>query len=856
MSDVRQGSFWGQVAAAWQGAELAMLPCLGGVAYVLFRFGHRLGPLEGALVLMAAAGLILLGRHGWVWYRTLQGESSLEAWAQRTLAGERLPLQPRSLQPSVGVFPLALNAVLQDERRRRAEVAQLREAVAREWRELDALLAAAEQGHAAAQEAMQLEGARRQALSGELCQLLEEGSSLAGLEQEHRTRSEQHRLQGQVAVDALGQLQSRLDQLGNLLDELQDSFPTLRREEEALKRLGDAGLRQGARLALAVKGLVVHTPNLVADTRARQASLQSLRQAADAVKDEAEALARRLEGFREETQVLVRAFDTTQASTRDLDLAAQQTGLLAVNAAILGQQGSGGDGLLAIGGRLRTLSEQTAASAAELDRTLARHREGLRRETVNLWDLQEVTGRLQASVQELLRVAGRLDLDGLELERSLDAHLGVVDQVRQDSERAELSLREVGECAAGLATAQVRQWKVEAKLSPERERITQVGGRLGGATEALLHLGQAADGEAWELLARQRVLQGSAAYQELTGRTPGSTLPEDSAPARVWRRVAWARSRRRPRLAEAQRLDPRPSGRRCADGAWALRLLGRDALGRVEPSALVAWDCEEEGLSWRLRLADPLCTDAYREALLEALRESPLRACLPGLLLRMAPQGADLLLPSAFPGLPEFLAGLGLELPLEAGAWERPFRTVDSAPLAVAHFLWLGPAAGEGLKNPCLSLVHQWVRHQPEHEGFLLGLPHPGERPACPLPMQSQGAERLPGPLALRCLGLGAGTERLDPLRERLLRAGAHEGPGGAVLGAIGIGHAHPEALLLRLFQADAGLAADPHPALEPYRVRFREEVLAERSGDPHAAAWSLLEDLQREGWVLPLPLS
>ncbi|MEI6472443.1 MAG: hypothetical protein WCO20_07340, partial [Holophagaceae bacterium] len=96
----------------------------------------------------------------------------------------------------------------------------------------------------------------------------------------------------------------------------------------------------------------------------------------------------------------------------------------------------------------------------------------------------------------------------------------------------------------------------------------------------------------------------------------------------------------------------------------------------------------------------------------------------------------------------------------------------------------------------------------------------------------------------------------LGPLRERLLRAGAHEGPGGAVLCAVGIGHAHPEALLLRLFQADAGLASDPHPALEPYRVRFREEVLAERGGDPHTAAWTLLEDLQREGWVLPLPLS
>ncbi len=856
MSEVRQGSFWGQVAVAWHGAELAMLPCLGVVAYILFRFSHRLGALEGALLMTAAAGLIGLGRHGWIWYRTLQGESSLEAWAQRTLAGERLPLQPGAVVPSAGVFPLALNAVLQDAGGLREEVAQLREAVAREWRDLDALLDSAEQGHAQAQEAVQLEGARRQALGGELREVLEEGLSLAGVEHDHRTRSEQQRLQGQVAIDALGQLLARLDQLGNLLEELQDSFPRLRREDDALKRLGDAGLRQGARLSLAVKGLVAHTPNLVADTRARQVSLQSLRQAADAVKDESEAMARRLEAFREETQVLIRAFDATQGSTRELDLAAQQTGLLAVNAAILGQQGGGGEGLLAIGGRLRTLSDQTAASTAELDRTLDRHREGLRRETVNLWDLQEVAGRLHASVQEVLRVAGRLDLDGLELERSLEAHLGVVDQVRQDSERAELSLREVGECAVGLATAQVCQWKVEAKLSPERDRIALVGGRLGGAVEALLRLGQAADGEAWGLLARQRLIQGSGAYQELTGRTPLPAWPEAPAQAPVWRRVAWARSRRRPRMAEAQGLDPRPSGRRCSDGSWALRLLGRDALGRAEPSALAFWDCDAEGLTWRFRLAEPLCTEPHREALLEALRESPLRDCLPGLVLRVTPLGVDLLLPSPYPGLPEFLAGLGLEMPLEAGAWERPIREVVSASLTVSHLLWLGPGAGGGLENPCLSLVHQWVRRMPEHEGFLQSLPHPGDRPSCPLPMQSQGPQSLSAPQAIRCLGLGAGTALLGPLRERLLRVGAHEGPGGAVLCAVGIGHAHPEALLLRLFQADAGLASDPHPALEPYRVRFREEVLAERGGDPHTAAWTLLEDLQREGWVLPLPLS
>jgi hypothetical protein len=68
------------------------------------------------------------------------------------------------------------------------------------------------------------------------------------------------------------------------------------------------------------------------------------------------------------------------------------------------------------------------------------------------------------------------------------------------------------------------------------------------------------------------------------------------------------------------------------------------------------------------------------------------------------------------------------------------------------------------------------------------------------------------------------------------------------------LGHAHPEALLLRLFQAGAGLADAPHPDLAPLRVRLQHDVLEARAGDPYRAAWSLLEELQRKGWALPLP--
>ena len=94
---------------------------------------------------------------------------------------------------------------------------------------------------------------------------------------------------------------------------------------------------------------------------------------------------------------------------------------------------------------------------------------------------------------------------------------------------------------------------------------------------------------------------------------------------------------------------------------------------------------------------------------------------------------------------------------------------------------------------------------------------------------------------------------RLPHICHPLYAAGASEGDDGIVLCAVGIGHDHPEALLLRLFQEDVGLAGAFHPDLVPYQARIREEVLNGITGDPYKAAWSILEDLRREGWILPL---
>ena len=114
--------------------------------------------------------------------------------------------------------------------------------------------------------------------------------------------------------------------------------------------------------------------------------------------------------------------------------------------------------------------------------------------------------------------------------------------------------------------------------------------------------------------------------------------------------------------------------------------------------------------------------------------------------------------------------------------------------------------------------------------------------------------DRLDGRPKVRCLGLGADPASLLALRDRLVQAGAEEAAGGATLCAIGLSHAHPEALLLRLLQSGSGLTDAPHPELDRLRSRLQSEVLGGCGADPYRAAWDLLEDLQRKGWVLPLP--
>jgi hypothetical protein len=846
---------WRQVVGSSLLGDLLLLLLLGGVAHLLFRHAEALGPVEGAFLIVLVAGLLRAGLRWWDWHRAVGRDGSLMDWVHRTLKGEREPRAvPEGLDARDRRVAQALNSVIQDLLEQRSELEDLRLAMARDWRELDGLLEAIQRQREAEAEIRLRGSARLETLGRDLKASLEDALRLDQIELNYRLRADQSRLQGQAFRATLDQLRTGLEQFENHLEELQDTFPRLRREEDVLRRLADAGLRQGARMNLSVKGLVAHTSRLVEDAQARMEWLRKLRLSADGVRDHTEALARRMEGFREEAQARIRTFGDARGSLKELDQVAQQMGLLAVNAAILSQQESGSTGLAAIGGPLRFLADQTTAGATGMERMLGDYQVGLEREIAGLWDLQELTQRLFSEVHDLLRTAGHMDHQGQSLERGLEAHLGLVDQVRQTTERAELSLQEVNARAMAMEAAHARQWSVEAKIVPEQERLGRMAHRLAEVGDGLARTSQQNIDEIWTILARHQEIRRTEAYRQVTSEGLARMLDAPEGAAAAWNGIAWARAGRRARLLQERLEDLPPLGRLDPGGDLRLLVLEQDALGRPEASALESWSCDGTGQVWELRLLASLRTESHRLALLALLKESALDACFPALNLHITPEGVRLELPHPYPGLPGFLAGLGLELSVEPNLWDHPFREADPQAPEVQGLIWMGPGQGGNLQDPGLRLAHAWFSHRHHHECLLPWLPYGGQRLPCPWPEDDLPEAMLPAPVAVDCLGLGADPTGLRAVLERLLRAGASEGPGGMVLCAVGIGHPHPEALLLRLFQPGAELAGAFHPDLVPYQVRLREEVLGGATGDPYRAAWSLLEDLQREGWLMPLP--
>lgn len=853
----RDRSLWEHFGGGRLIIDALILAVLGLLEFAILSYPSSIRPGEGAILVMAFAGLLILGRRGLSWQRDLALDAFLPDWIGRVAAGSRERVQPpQGLSAEAELTARALDAVLADVEASRQALGDLQEAVVRDWRELDAALAEVQVQQAADRDNRNRAAERLAAAGTELKAVFEDSLQLDRIEMDQRLRADQWRLQAQAFVGSLEQVKGGLDQFENLVEELRDTFPRLLREGDALGRLANSGMRHGARMGMAVRGLVEHTPRLLEEAKTRLDQFRHFRKAADELRDQAEALGRRLEGFRTDALDRTRAFGGVQGSLKVIDEAAQQAGLLAVNAAILSQQGSGGggEGIRAIGGRLRHLAGQTSRGAGEVERALEEHARGLDHETASLWALQEVTETLLSGLQSLLRSAAYLDQQGQELERLLDTQVAQVDHVRQMSEHAELALHEVGERARAIEGAMGRLWAVEAKLLPELERLSRGGARLTDSGRELSQISQQNIEAIWNILARHQEIRRSGAYRQVTAGELGQLL----APPPSWEgssaRVAWARSTRRARLNET-RMPAGLRGSREPDGAVRLRLLGLDALGLPEPSALQQLTWSRGGREWRLDLREELRSEEHRMALLDTLRRSGLQACFPELQARITLEGAFLSLPFAFGQLPTFLAGLDLDLPLGQDGWDGPLRAPAPVSNATQAFLWAGPEIDAPVRREMLRRVHGLVHEVPDHHFILPEASYEGERPPCLwLGETEEASPDLSELLPIRFENLGASEAFATTWRERILMAGGHEGQGGATLVMVRIAPVDPALLLLHLYRRESALASAAHPALAPYRDRVRFEVFALEAPEPTRAAWAVLEAFQAEGWLLPLP--
>jgi hypothetical protein len=853
----RDRSLWEHFGGGRLVIDAIILAVLGLLEYVILSHPASIQPGEGAVLVMTFTGLLILGRRGLTWQRDLALDAFLPDWIARVDAGSRQRIRlPQGLSAEADLTARALDALLADVEESRQALADLQEAVARDWREVDGVLEEVQVRQIEDRENRNRAAERLAAAGAELKTVFEDSLQLDRIELDQRLRADQWRLQAQALVGSLEQVRTGLDQFENLVEELRDTFPRLLREGDDLGRLANSGMRHGARLGMAVRGLVEHTPRLLEEAKTRRDQSRHFRKAASELRDQAEALGRRLESFHTDTLDRTRAFGGVQGSLRVIDEAAQQAGLLAVNAAILSQQGSGGSGagIQAIGGRLRQLAGQTSRGVVDVERTLEEHARGLDHETASLWTLQEVTETLLSGLQNLLRSAAHLDQQGQELERLLDTQVAQVDHVRQMSEYAELALHEVGERARSIEGAMGRLWAVEAKLLPELERLSRGGTRLTDSGRELSQISQQNIEAIWSILARHHEIRRSTAYRQVTTGELGHLLATPPAAAGFPARMAWVRSLRRARLGGARSL-PALRGTREADGTVRLRLLGLDVLGLPEPAALQQAVWSRGGRDWRLDLREGLRAEDHRMALLETLRGSALQACFPDLQTRITPEGAFVSLPFALGQLPLFLAGLALDLSLGAEGWDGPLRAPAAVPEAVQAFLWIGPDADPPLRRETLRRVHGLVHEMPDHHLLLPQARFEGERPPCQWLGELEDAdEDLSGVLPVRFENLDAPASSAMAWRERILQAGGREGPEGAALVTVRIAPVDPVFLLLQLYRREARLACVAHPVLAPYRDRVRSEVFALEAPDPTRAAWEILEAFRTEGWLLPLP--
>ena len=839
--------------------DAGILAVLAGVVSLMLRFPGGLEPLEGGGLLAAVGFLLILGRRALGWHRAITVQAFLPEWADRIAGGDfRAVEPPPGLDPDQLRVAGVLNACLRELENLKEVRAGLVADHLREWDAAEGLLKNLESERERSFDYQESLLQELDSFASELKVQLEDTQVMARVADRRRGLADAATSSLASGVESsLDTLRLGLERQEELVQIIRDTLPRLRRESEAMSQLADRATRRAARLGSTVKGVTSHGSQMLEGVQERSVQLLRMRELTLDLRELGEGLQRRARHLKHEGSESEGSLEGIQESLRGIDHVAKQTGLLAVNAAILSQEGRGSRGFQVIGSKIRLLSEQTAQGTAEVARILGEHRLGRERDAMEVSSLAESIEQIHTRLHELILNMGRMEHQGQELERSLEAHQELIRDLDVAARDTVESLQEIPPRADTLGNLALRQRASEQELESGQGQSLKQMDRLSEGAGALIRSQEEAHRDLWMVVERQESLRLSRAFQSLAhGRL--NQLWEEARNRRTEERASWGaasnlRAQRGLILGGAPPLPPGLPGR-IEEDRVLLRLLEEDAFGLPRPGALQALDSSDGGKTWRLTLVPSLRHEEGRLALLVALRDSLHPAWIQEPDLVLGDEGVRMALPFAYPNLPLLLAGLGAELSLVSGVPDQGMRTIGARKHLELSFLWIGATIPPHVRHQVLQAIHGNVEHLPGHERFPLG-PAPGFGGPCPRctgDVETRQGEIPPG-VGFRAWRLG---EPEAPLPAWSASLGLpHKGADAeVVLGRVLLPYARPEALLLALAHPSAGFFDPAAPALVEINRELKAEVLAHPGEASAAKAWELLRRLERGGWIMPIP--
>jgi methyl-accepting chemotaxis protein len=839
--------------------DAGILAVLAGVVALMLRFPGILGPLEGGALVASVGFLLILGRRALGWNQAITVKAFLPDWVQRITAGDLRTVEPPpGLSADERGVAQALNQCLSEISHLRALRDNLVADHLREWDEAEALLQSLETERERSFDDQERLLQELDTFAVELRTQLEDAQVSARVADRRRGLADAATSSLGTGVEsALDALRSGLERQEELVQIIRDTLPKLRRESDAMGQLADRAMRRSVRLGSAVKGVASHGAQMLEGIQDRALQLLRMRELAMDLRELGEGLQRRAKALQQVEGEAGASLQGIHESLQGIDHVAKQTGLLAVNAAILSQEGRGSRGFQVIGSKIRLLSEQTAQGTAEVSRILGEHRLGLARDAMELASLADSMTLFHARLHELILNMGRMDHHGQELERSLEMHQELIRDLENSGREAADTLQEIPLRAEGVGGLALRQRAAEQELEGGQNQALRLMDRLSEGSMALIRSQEEAHRDLWMVMERHEALRHSRAFQSLAqGRL--QKLQEEVRTRRQEERASWSeaadlRSQRSLILGSAPPLPEGLPGE-LEDDRIRYRMLEEDAFGLPRSGAVERLRAVEGGRGWYLHLHPALRHEEGRMALLVGLREALHDTWIPDPDLSLTEEGVRLLLPFAYPNLPLLLSGLKADLWL--GGEGAPTHLRGPAPIQDTWFtfLWVTPALAPHERQLALQAVHARVEHRAGHERFPLGTA-PGLAGPCGRctvePEHRVG--HLPPGVGLRTWSCGGDPESLEAWT-RALAVGTKGADAELVLGSIRLPYARPEALLLALAHPGHGLMDPAAVALGEITRELREQVLACPGPQGALKAWELLHRLERGGWIMPLP--